>query len=80
MGSLKDLLEEAKRRTILVAVLVLIGAYIMSCTLAFHINLKIHDDANFYALRSLCTNVSYYRKNLYLKSLSSYFLSGHEAD
>lgn len=42
MGSLKDLLEEAKRRTILVAVLVLIVAYIMSCTLALHINLKIH--------------------------------------
>lgn len=31
METLKDLLEEAKRRTILVGVLVLIVAYVMSC-------------------------------------------------
>lgn len=31
METLKDLVEEAKRRTILVAILVLIVAYIMSC-------------------------------------------------
>jgi hypothetical protein len=32
METMKDLLEEAKRRTILVAILALGLAYIMSCT------------------------------------------------
>jgi len=37
METLRDLVEEAKRRTILVAILVLIVAYIMSCTFTLRI-------------------------------------------
>lgn len=39
METLKDLLEEAKRRTILVAILVLIVAYVMSCMPTLHLQL-----------------------------------------
>jgi len=65
METLKDLLEEAKRRTILVAILVLIVAYVMSCTLVLLI--KPDGEYNFYALRSYslsCTKVSYFSINL----------------
>ena len=38
METVKDLIDEAKRRTILVALLVLIVAYVMSCMSIPHLN------------------------------------------